>query len=207
MIIGIDLAGSEKRNTGFCLLSNNSIDKTNKKTTNVEILYSDKQILDRIKKFKTKIKIIAIDAPLSLPKGRKNIDDRNNVHFRQCDLGLRKLGIKFFPITLGPMRMLTKRGMKLKQKIEKISKRIKVIEIYPGASYDVFGLDRKNKQQIIKFMKKFVKITRRSYTQDELDAVCAAITGKFYLHKKAVILGNKIDGEIVIPKIHKWLNK
>jgi len=204
MIIGIDLAGSEKRDTGFCCLLKNSSDKNNNETINVEILYSDKQILDRIKEFKTKIKVIAIDAPLSLPKGRKNIDDRNNVHFRQCDLELRKRRIRFFPITLGPMRMLTKRGMRLKQEIKEISKKIKVIEVYPGASYDIFGLDRKNKSEIIKFMKKFVKIKHRKnskdYTQDELDAICAAITGNFYMNNNAIILGNRKEGEIIIPK-------
>jgi len=61
--------------------------------------------------------LIAIDAPLNLPPGRKSLDDKNGEHFRPCDRELQKRGIRFFPITLGPMRSLTQRGIDLKKKI------------------------------------------------------------------------------------------
>ncbi|MEM4336189.1 MAG: DUF429 domain-containing protein [Candidatus Anstonellales archaeon] len=189
-ILGLDLAGSEKRATGYCI-----IEKGKAKHGTV---YMNQEILNLIKNEKPNI--VAIDAPLSLPAGRKKIEERNNKHFRECDLMLRKKGIKFFPITLGPMRMLTKRGMELKKSIEKIGKKIKVMEVFPGATYDVYGIRRKNKKEILEWAKKFGVDGRKAKTQDELDAIACAITGKLYAEGKATLLKGK-DGAIVIPKV------
>ena len=126
IVIGIDLAGSEKRNTGICILNENL-------DARCFVVHKDEEILDLIEKFKPDL--IAIDAPLSLPKGRKSLDRRGKIHFRECDKKLFEFGIKFFPITLGPMRMLTKRGIKLRKILEK--KGYKVIEVYPGATQDI----------------------------------------------------------------------
>jgi predicted nuclease with RNAse H fold len=88
--LGIDLAGSEKQKTGVCLLNEGLIVKT-------WVFYPNEEILKLVKSLDKKVRIIAIDAPLSLPSGRETIDDRNGPHFRQCDRDLRKLGIPFFP--------------------------------------------------------------------------------------------------------------
>ncbi len=185
MIMGLDLAGSEKRDTGFCFLG---------RKTDVKILHTDKEILEEIRKCKPKL--VAIDAPLSLPKGRRNIEDRKGPHFRKCDLELRRLGIRFFPITLGPMRMLTQRGMALKKKIQRLGP--EVIEVYPGATYDVFGVKRKDRKQIASWLKKH-GIKTKAWTQDEFDAVACALTGRWYLHGKAKGIGDPKEGLIVIP--------
>ena len=193
-VVGIDLAGSEKRDSGYCALAS-------RKAAKVVILHSDAEILESLGKDKPGI--VAIDAPLSLPKGRKSIDERDKNHFRQCDLELRKLGIRFFPITLGPMRMLTKRGMELKRKIKRLLPRVRVIEVYPGAAYDLFGTKRKNKKSIRSlFIKSGIKLQKRSFTQDELDGVCCALVGRMALEKKAISFG-KGDGRIFIPKYDK----
>ena len=52
-----------------------------------------------------------------------------------------KRGIRFFPITLGPMRMLTTRGIGLMKALTR--RGYAVIEIYPGAAQDIFGIPRK----------------------------------------------------------------
>lgn len=186
-IVGIDLAGSEKRPTGLSILAGKQVE--------VFIVYTNKRIIETVKKVRPEL--IAIDAPLSLPKGRKSIDEKNNIHFRECDLELRRLRIRFFPITLGPMRMLTKRGMKLKKKLKTL--KTKVIEVYPGATYDIYGVKRKNKKDIITWIKKmgfFFNNTQPTY--DELDAVTCAITGALYLKGRAACIG-KEDGNIIIP--------
>lgn len=193
-VVGIDLAGSEKRNTGYCCLEEGKAD--------VNILKSNRDILEKIKSDKPEI--IGIDAPLSLPKGRRSIDQKNDKHFRECDLELRKLGIRFFPITLGPMRMLTKRGMKLKRKIKKLHPDIRIIEVYPGATYDLFKTKRKEKESILALFKKNKIRIQKSYrTQDELDAVCCALTTKLFLEKKAIGIGNTNEGLIIVPRIKK----
>lgn len=192
-VVGIDLAGSANRTTGYCILS--------KKTCKTSAIKTDEEILERI--IADKPKLITMDAPLSLPKGRKSIEHRNNKHYRNCDLELRRLKIPFFPITLGPMRMLTKRGMLLKKKIEKELK-IPVIEVYPGATYDLLGAKRKERRSILGLFRKFKVQTnpRTIKTHDELDAIACALTGSLVLQNKHLVLG-KVDGRIHIPNIKK----
>jgi predicted nuclease with RNAse H fold len=137
-----------------------------------------------------------------LPKGRKSLDKKEEIHFRECDKKLFELGIKFFPITLGPMRMLTKRGIKLKKILEKNG--YKVIEVYPGATQDILKIVRKNVslKKLREGLEKLgIKIEKRELTHDELDAITAAFTG--YLHSKgmSLSLGNEKEGVIIVPKI------
>jgi predicted nuclease with RNAse H fold len=196
--IGIDLSGSEKSNTGICISTNKVLD--------VFCVKEDKEILEAIPE---DVKIVAIDAPLSLPLGRKSIYEKNNIHFRKCDLELMKMKIKFFPITFGSMRMLTERGMRLKQKIiEKFN--VEVIEVFPGATYDVFGIPRKSKAEIIKFFvnQKFLDPKSiRNFSQDELDAIACSFTAFLHLKKKTIKLGDEKEGTIIIPKTNKSKNK
>jgi len=190
-IIGIDLAGSQMRDSGFCVLENRKAD--------VCILHTDKEIIEMIKAVKPRL--VAIDAPLSLPKGRKSIDQKNDIHFRECDLELRRLGIRFCPITLGPMRMLTRRGMQLKQEIAEFSSKIEVIEVYPGATYDTLKTGRKDKGAILElFRSQGVKLDQRNFSQDELDAITCALTGRMFLKKNAFPIGSPSEGSIIIPK-------
>lgn len=189
-ILGIDLAGSEKRKSGICVLDTNLQAKC-------FCLFKDNEILDLIEKEKPDL--IAIDAPLSLPKGRKSLKKRSKLHFRKCDRELWKLKIKFFPITLGPMRKLTQRGIKLRKILEK---RFKVIEVYPGASQDILKIARKQKG--LKKLKKGleglgIKILKKKLSGDELDAITAAYTGWLYLKKKFLALGDKKEGLIILP--------
>jgi len=188
MIVGIDLAGSEKRRTGFCYLKNNK--------AFTKVLYKDEEIIGNVEKIKPKI--IAIDAPLSLPKGRKKIEERGS-HFRKCDLELKKFKIKFFPITLGPMRKLTLRGIKLKDIF--VKRGIEVIEVFPGAVYDLAKVKRKEKSSILKFLKNFFEIENKNYTLDELDAITCCLVAKFYLENKYIEIGEKEEGTIILPLI------
>jgi len=191
-VIGIDLAGSEKRQTGFCILDGMK--------AYTSVLYTDEEIIDKIEEVRPDI--IAIDAPLSLPEGRKSIEDRTNVHLRECDKELLKRRIKFFPITLGPMRKLTQRGIELKKILE--SKGFRVIEVYPGGAQDVLKIPRKQRGlDKLKEGLKMLKITglTKEMNDHELDAVTSAFVGKLFLEKKSEILGDQKIG-IVMPKIN-----
>lgn len=191
-IVGIDLAGSEKRRTGFCILD---------KKLNAEVftVFKDKEIISKC--LENKPKIIAIDAPLSLPKGRKSLKRKSKIHFRECDRELWKLKIKFFPITLGPMRKLTERGIKLRKILEK--KGFEVIEVYPGGAQDLLGIPRrKDKEGLLKGLKKLgVKNLRNDLNEDELDAVTCAFVGYLYTKGNYMVLGKKEEGVIIMPPI------
>ncbi|WP_022855983.1 DUF429 domain-containing protein [Thermodesulfobacterium thermophilum] len=187
--LGIDLAGSPKKPTGLAYIKD--------KVLLTQLVYEDELLLEKAVKFK----YVYIDAPLSLPYGRCDIEQRNEYHFRECDLKLRELKIKFFPITLGGMRKLTERGMKLRDFL--IAKDIEVYEVFPGAFYDVYHIKRKDKKAILDFFKKFLShlevfIENRPYTQDELDSIACLLTG--ILQKTGLALELKgIDGCIIIP--------
>jgi predicted nuclease with RNAse H fold len=190
-VLGIDLAGSPNRNTGVCLLQGNSI-------ISFATLHSDKEILDYVRR--SGADLIAIDAPLNLPPGRKTLEDRNGEHFRPCDRELLKRGIRFFPITLGPMRSLTKRGIFLKNKFRRLG--FDVIEIYPGAAQDVWKIPRKQfgLGRLRRGLEKLgIKGLEKQMNGDELDAVSGAIVGRLFLKGKAEVLGDFKHGAIVVP--------
>ncbi len=191
LFLGVDLAGSEKRNTGISYVENNSIETC--------IVRNEKELFVIMQKFQ----FIYVDAPLTLPHGRNSLEVRNEHHFRECDLLLRKKGIKFFPITLGPMRMLTQRGIRLREMLSKLGK--EVYEVFPGAFYDVFGVKRKDRntiQALFKTLSGFFGLSLKVNhpSQDELDAIACLFTGFFHKLNLAECLTG-IDGTIIIPAL------
>ncbi len=185
-LMGIDLAGSEKRPTGWAVLAHGKVHSG--------ILLTNNEILSMIHQFG--IKQVIIDAPLSLPRGRKNIDERDEHHFRECDLLLRQEGIRFFPITLGPMRMLTKRGMALKGVL--VEAGIAVFEGFPGASYDRLGVPRKDAAAIKNVFAQHHFPTPAHASQDELDALILLLT-LFFKETGLSDPFSGFDGEILAP--------
>ncbi len=187
------MAGAERRPTGFCLL----------KGTRAEtcIVYADDEILR--KTAEAKPDVVAIDAPLSLPPGRKTIEDRTGEHFRDSDRELLRKGIKFFPITLGPMRKLTERGIRLRKALESCG--FKVIEAYPGGAQDIIGIPRK--QQGLDKLKVGLESLgiqglKDGLSGDELDAVTCAFVGKLFIEGKSEAFGPPRDA-IIMPRREK----
>jgi predicted nuclease with RNAse H fold len=189
-IVGLDLAGVESRPTGFCILKDMKAETS--------LIYKDEEMLKRIEE--SKPKIVAIDAPLSLPAGRESIEQRTNVHLRECDKELLRRGIRFFPVTLGPMRKLTSRGMNLRRAIE--DRHFRVIEVYPGGAQDVLGIPRKQKglERLRAGLERAgVRGLNNRMSDHELDAVTCAFVGKLLLDGKSITYGNS-EQAIVMPK-------
>jgi predicted nuclease with RNAse H fold len=190
-VVGIDLAGSPKRLTGICTLKRDDL-------VFCSVIHTDQEILTYVEK--TNPALIAIDAPLNLPPGRKSIEDRNGEHFRPCDRELLRRGIRFFPITLGPMRLLTERGIRLKRAFT--ARGYTVVEVYPGAAQDIWKIGRKQ-DGLLRLRKGLqrlgVKGLHKKMSGDELDAVTAALVGQWFLGGKAEVLGNFRRGAIIIP--------
>lgn len=181
-MLGLDLAGSPKRKTGYAYFDGK---------LRVGTLHTDEEIISLAEGFS----LVMIDAPLSLPEGRKSLEDRGP-HFRECDLKLRSMGIKFFPISLGPMRLLTERGMRIRRALEK--KGIEVYETFPGGVYDRLGVKRKDRRAIRELFLSFgLPLEERSYSQDELDAIACFLVGVCHLEGKALMLDGK-DGKILL---------
>jgi predicted nuclease with RNAse H fold len=192
-IVGLDLAGVESRPTGLCVLKDMKAETF--------IVFTDEEVLKGIEE--SKPKIVAVDAPLSLPAGRESIEQRTNVHLRECDKELLQRGIKFFPITLGPMRKLTNRGINLRRILE--NKHFRVIEVYPGGAQDILGIPRKQ-QGLNKLKagleKAGIRGLNNRMSDHELDAVTCALVGKLLLEGKSVTYGTP-EQAIVMPKGEK----
>jgi predicted nuclease with RNAse H fold len=189
LAVGLDLAGVEIRPTGFCFLKSMRAETCQ--------VYTDKEVL--MKTQEASPQVIAIDAPLSLPPGRQSIEQKTDVHLRECDKELLRRRIRFFPITLGPMRKLTVRGMNLKAILE--GKGFTVIEVYPGGAQDVLGIPRKQRGlDKLQAGLEALGITglNSRMSDHELDAVTCAYIGKLFLEGKSVTYGAPEQG-IVMP--------
>ncbi len=188
-IVGVDLAGAPHRPTGLCTLSGN--------TARTQVLFEDEEILEAI--FQARPGVIPIDAPLSLPEGRTSIHDRTGTHLRPCDRELQRLGIRFFPVTLGPMRMLTERGLDIKAKIEAMGYR--PVECFPGGAQDVWNIPRKQ-HDLEGLRSGLANLGVRGITakmnDHELDAVTAALVGRHEMMGKAEMLGG--ESGILMPR-------
>ncbi len=110
--------------------------------------------------------------------------------------------IRFFPISLGPMRMLTARGMRLRAALEE--RGFEVIESFPGAAQDLLGMPRKQKclRELEAALRRYgVRMGRRrgGFTGDELDAVTSALVGLVYRNGEYRAIGDAEEGLMILP--------
>ncbi len=192
-MVGIDLAGSPSRSTGFCLL-------TSGKFTRTRVLGNDEEILRAVRQ--AAAPIVVIDAPLSLPRGRESLEKPGPPHLRECDRELQRMGIRFFPVTLGPMRLLTARGLRLRATLG--AQGFRVFEGYPGGTQDILGWPRKSRgvERLQRALQRFGfrgDVARRALTHDELDAVCVAWTGRLLHTGRAREVGDPSEGTMLLP--------
>jgi predicted nuclease with RNAse H fold len=190
--IGIDLAGSPKRPTGVCLLRGRRVE--------TKVVFPDDELLDFVGSVRPTN--VGIDAPLFLPLGRcclrNDCTCPRTIHFRECDLELRRRGIRFFPITLGPMRQLTERGIRLREILSKQG--YTVLETYPGAAQDLWGIPRQRNIPGLRCgLGQFVEFSRRGLTCHELDAVTCALLAKFHHQGRTELIGRPDEGWMVLP--------
>ncbi|MGE5533359.1 MAG: DUF429 domain-containing protein [Bacillota bacterium] len=191
VVVGLDLAGVETRPTGFCMLTNDLHVETCE-------VFTDQQIIE--KTLQANPQIITIDAPLSLPPDRRSLEEKTGSHLRDSDRILLDMGIKIFPITLGPMRKLTSRGIKLREAFTR--RGFCVFEAYPGGAQDVLGIPRKQKG--IDGLRMGLETLglegfRCQLSDHELDAATIAYVGKLFLEGQAVVYGDPVFG-ILMPK-------
>lgn len=182
-VIGIDLAGTENRETGWALLYG----------CKVEILtfHSDDEILR--KTLESNPLLVAIDAPLTLPKDGK---------MRLADREMKKLGYSVLPPLFPGMKDLTLRGIRLASKMRENG--IRVIEVHPTSSRKALGLPviKDVKQIRLALLKLGLRgdIEKDKVTIHELDAVIAALTAKLHLDGKTIKVGSEREGYIIIPR-------
>ncbi|MEM0384068.1 MAG: DUF429 domain-containing protein [Candidatus Caldarchaeum sp.] len=192
VFLGVDLAGSPRRPSGVAMMDENLRCRT-------WVRFLDDEIIADFDSLKPAV--VGVDAPLGLPRGRVSLDKPGPPHFRLCDLELRRRRIKFFPITIGPMRMLTARGIRLAELLRQ--RGATVYEAYPGGVQDVLGIPRKQQgvAELVKSLRRLgVKGLSINTTGDQADAATCALAACLWWRGLCEELGNPDEGVIILPK-------
>lgn len=175
-IVGIDLAGSIRRETGWVLIEDTHV--------LMKVVYKNSSIVREV--LKANPFIVTIDAPLSMPK---------EGHIRSIEKKLLELGISSLPPLFSGMRKLTERGILVKYLLSSMG--FDVFEVYPYSLVKILGVSDRSI-----FL---LEARRRGYqvegdiNRHTIDAFIAAIIGKLYLENKAYLF-ESYDGAIILPK-------
>jgi len=160
---GIDLAAKEKNPTGAVCIDIKA------RVIEEGLLFSDHDILNFIRR--NKPKVIAIDAPLSLPV---------TGNLREEERLLLSQGHKIFPF-FESMTILANRGIHLDNEICKIFKSSTVIEVCPSVSAKILGIEReKNKVKRHLEDARIAAITAKMFYEGD----CILVSGRFFMPRK-----------------------
>jgi len=181
-VVGLDLAGSQRNDTGWCLLAETG----GVKAVACRIVHSDDEILSGLRDARPDI--VAVDAPLTYSGAR-----------RACDEALREYGA--LPVTLRGMEILAERGRSLAEKMRVGG--LRFIEVHSQASAKILGVYHKNDFTMQKNMMALDlagDVNTKILSRDELDAVMAAVTGYLSLFSQTREVGDDA-GRVVVPNV------
>ena len=207
MVFGVDLTAKPAKPSACLGLDNNA------QPVYFGFITHDDDIISVVEFYSPKV--VAIDAPLSLPGGLccleencpcQAVSQRKN---RQCDQELRERGIPCYPISKKTfIKDLIYRGIALKNKLNSLG--FEVIEIYPYASkVRLFGkvMPRKSTPEGMAFLRQNLagilpdlKPYLAMFDHNLCDAAIAAYTAFLYRKGMVDVLGNSDEGLIFIPR-------
>ena len=198
-VVGIDLAGSEARATGWCLLDGSKAQSA--------VLRTDEDILEAT--IGSCPDLVSIDSPLCLPRGRTSVgdDDPGRGEFgimRESERELKRRGVNVYPCLIRSMQRLTARGIRLAETLRE--RGLPVIESYPGAAQDIMRIPRKGAgaEWLKRGLRDFGvsgEYVARKVTHDELDAITSALVGTFHLAGMSEALGTDEEPPLIIPRL------
>jgi predicted nuclease with RNAse H fold len=186
VIVGIDLAGKLENPTGWALWINGNVE--------TKLVYSDIEILECTTK--SNPSLIAIDAPLKLPK---------EGFLRKADREMIRKGYRVFPPMLPNMDKLTMRAIKLNTLITE--KGYKTIEVHPASTRKALGIPAKNWKKIHEILISMGlegNLKLRMLTPHEIDAITSALTAYLHLRGRTEAIGDEEEGYVIIPKKQNW---
>lgn len=196
-VVGIDLTGGNKL-TGIAYLLESSVTTSS--------LMTDDEIVDYVRRVQPRI--VSIDSPLGLPGGGVDIDSSAGI-VRQAEHDLSSIGISAYPALIDSMQQLTLRGIRLARRLRDLPDAPTVIESYPGAAQDILSLPRKQYSlQLLKNGLRAMGLTGsglNSKSHDEIDAVTAAVVGRFFECGKYEPMGIVSEAQLIVPK-HSMLD-
>ena len=197
-VVGIDLTGSERRASGWCLLDGCE--------ASVKLIRTDEELIEST--LRACPQLVSIDSPLCLPVGRISVEDDDPGRsrygiMRESERELKRRGINVYPCLIPSMQKLTARGIRLAQTLRE--RGVPVIESYPGAAQDIMRIPRKGagRRWLELGLKEFGisgKYLTRSANHDELDAITSALVGTFHFAGMTEALGSRQETPLIIPK-------
>ena len=204
--LGIDLTSAEAKPSA-CLGLDREL-----RLTYSGFLHQDSDILKLTSRHR--FKLVAIDAPLSLPKGLCCLEESCSCQpaadgkGRSCEQELAKQGIGLFRTTKKSIiRDMVYRGIRLKAKLESMG--YEVIEVYPYASkVRLFGrnIPKKTTSAGLAFLKQHIsRLLPRiapyvdGFNHDMCDAAIAAYTAYLHSQGKTELCGEPEEGAICLP--------
>ncbi len=177
-VLGIDLAGSPKRPTGWLYLGGDRVEWGT--------VYLDEEIISLVEGFSPMV--AAIDSPLTLPR---------HGYDRVVDKLMRKRGLRVLPPLFGGMAMLTRRGVRLAKTIRGIG--VKVIEVHPSSTAKRLGVERSLEGLLTVLGRLGYRADLKGASIHEIDAGFAAVTGLLFLRGDYEAV-KAVDGCIIIPR-------
>ena len=207
-VIGIDLTSSERKLTACAVLDSAGTYVT------LERAASDDDILGVVRRHSAEV--VAIDAPLGLPRGMDCLNDSHacvSVHpfkGRLCERELIDEGISLYLTTKRSIiKMMICRAISLAQRIRGLGS--DVIEVYPYASkVALFGtpIPKKTTSQGRRFLAGKLSglvpgLSHRDQKLDHdcLDALVAAHTAFLYIRGETQAYGVPDEAQIHVPKV------
>ncbi len=208
LFIGIDLTSSPKRPTA-CI----GLDEKLRLIFD-DLLSSDGDILGAIASHRPRI--VAIDAPLGLPKGLCCLEEGCSCRAllpgngRICERELSRRGIPcYYTTKKSIIKNMVYRAISLKREI--VACGCEVIEVYPYATkVALFGkpIPSKSEPAGIAFLReRLCRLMPRSapqisgFNHDLCDALVAAYTAYLYARGEAEVVGDFEEGAICVPAV------
>jgi len=205
--LGIDPASGPQRPSAFAVLDDQG------SLHDLGLVREDDDILALARRWRPRY--LAIDAPLSLPKGMCCLEEScpcapaSPDGLKAAERALLKEGIGLFRTTKRSIiKAMVYRAIRLRRALEE--RGYAVMEVYPYASkVRLFGRPIPKKttkagrqwlRQRLEGLVPGLREHRRSLSHDELDAIVAAYTA--YLHGQGQVeaVGEREEGAIYVPK-------
>ena len=178
----MDLAGSPKNASGFCLL----VESGGVKNVTTKVLHSDGEILAEVARAGSEL--VAVDAPMVYEGGS-----------RRCDELMREYGA--LPVTLRGMETLARRGKALASEFSRMG--VRYVEVFSTGSAKILGVYSKDDFTLQKNMMALDlqgDVNAKILSRDELDAVLAAVTGYLRILGETRDVGDE-NGRITVPNV------
>ncbi len=148
-VVGLDLAGKQENDTGFCLLEGSDV--------RTMVLKSDIEILEVVKG--TDPNVVAVHAPLYFPEDGM---------YRDCDEELKDMGYEVLSPNFPGMKVLVRRAKSLVAKLERIDD-FEIIEAFPRAAMDRLPIKKTDNMTEDEFDALLCALTGKKYLQDEYE--------------------------------------